>query len=235
MIVSINQPAYLPWLGYFHRIAISDLHVVLDHVQFEKNSFTNRNKVRTKDGWCWLTVPVSTKGQFGNLSISDLMVVNQLPWQAKHWATLRMNYAKSPFFHLYADFFEDIYTQKWDKLNDLLNRINLYILAAFNIETPILYSSRMAVDGNKDELVRNICVATGATTYLSGPFGRDYLRPELFTSSGIDIVYHDYLHPTYAQLYPDFQPYLTVLDLLFNHGPNSRQILMSLQKEVVIE
>ena len=98
MIVSINQPAYLPWLGYFHRIAISDVHVVLDHVQFEKNSYCNRNKIRVGNDACWLTVPVQTKGKFGELPISDLQIAENLSWQRKHWEGLRMNYASAPHF-----------------------------------------------------------------------------------------------------------------------------------------
>ena len=96
MIVSINQPAYLPWLGYFHRIAVSGAHVVLDHVQFEKNSFTNRNKVRTAGGWCWLTVPVRTKGRFGDLAIRSLEIDNSTDWRARHWKTLYQSYKRAP-------------------------------------------------------------------------------------------------------------------------------------------
>lgn len=104
MIVSINQPAYLPWLGYFHRIAVSDAHIVLDRVQFEKNSFTNRNKVRTSEGWCWLTVPVKTASKFGDLCIDEIEVANERQWAAKHWQTLRLNYSKAPFFGQHAAF-----------------------------------------------------------------------------------------------------------------------------------
>ncbi len=105
MIVSINQPAYLPWLGYFHRIAISDAHIVLDHVQLEKNSFTNRNKIRTREGWGWLTVPVQTPGSSAIFPIKEVEIANQKPWAAKHWQTLRLNYSKAPFFDQHAAFF----------------------------------------------------------------------------------------------------------------------------------
>src|SRR5207249_4338568 len=135
MIVSINQPAYLPWLGYFHRIAVSDAHVVLDHVQFEKNSFTNRNKVRTREGWCWLTVPVKTAGKFGALPINEVRIANENLWASKHWATLMLNYSKAPFFNQHAEFFEDIYTRRWEKLADLAREITEYMLNAFGIHT----------------------------------------------------------------------------------------------------
>ena len=137
MIASISQPAYLPWLGYFERIAASDVHVVLDHVQFEKNSFTNRNKVRTSTGWTWLTVPVQTRGRFGNSAIDRLEIDNSGPWSAKHWATLRQNYVRAPYFRAHEPFFELLYARRWDGLADLCREITTYLLEARNVrESP---------------------------------------------------------------------------------------------------
>jgi hypothetical protein len=226
MIVSINQPAYLPWLGYFHRIAVSDLHIVLDHVQFEKNSFTNRNRVRTREDWCWLTVPLKTKGKFGDLPINRLEIVDDSRWDEKHWATLRLNYAKAPYFAQHAPFFEKVYGQRWDSFIDLVWQITRYLLEAFNITTPLLFSSAMKVEGRKDELVLNLCRSVGANVYLSGPLGRNYLREELFQEAGVNVVYHDYHHPTYPQVFPGFEASMCALDLLFNCGPDSREVLM---------
>ena len=98
MIISINQPAYLPWLGYFERIERSDIHIVLDHVQFEKNTFVNRNKIRTKDNVIWLTVPLSTKGKFGKLQINNLEIASQINWQRKHWQTIRTCFSRAKYF-----------------------------------------------------------------------------------------------------------------------------------------
>jgi hypothetical protein len=226
MIVSINQPAYLPWLGYFHRIAVSDAHIVLDHVQFEKNSFTNRNKVRTREGWCWLTVPVKTSGKFGDLSINTLGIAAERPWAAKHWETLRLNYSKAAFFAEHADFFESIYARPWEKLSDLSREITAYLLRAFKIETKIYFTSQMNPSGKKDELVLNLCRELGATVYLSGPLGRNYLREELFRDHAIAVKYDDYHHPAYSQVYSGFEPYMAAIDLLFNAGPASREILL---------
>ena len=178
MIVSINQPAYLPWLGYFHRIAVSDLHIVLDHVQFEKNSFTNRNKLRTPDGWSWLTVPVKTKGKFGDLSIRSLEINNSVKWHTKHWKTICQSYSKTRHFQDHAQFFESIYLREWPRLSDLCACLTGYLLRSLGITTPIFYSSDMDVVGNKDELVLQLCQTFGATTYLSGSVGRDYIREE---------------------------------------------------------
>ncbi len=225
MIVSIHQPAYLPWLGYFARIAMSDLHIVLDHVQFEKNSFINRNQVRTKEGKSWLTVPLKTKGKFGNLPIVDLQVANETPWAKKHRDTLRFNYSKAPFFSEHAPFFEEIYSQTWESFSPLVREMTTYFLKALNIQTPLLFSSQMSAQGSKEELVLNLCKEVHATTYLSGPLGRDYLREESFHEANIKVQYHDYLHPVYPQLHEPFEPHLAIVDLLFNCGSQSRERL----------
>lgn len=234
MIVSINQPAYLPWLGYFHRIAISDAHIVLDHVQLEKNSFTNRNKIRTRESWGWLTVPVQTSGKFGDLPIKEVEIANQKPWAAKHWQTLRLNYSKAPFFDQHAAFFESIYGRRWEKLGELAREITKYLLDEFGIGTKLYFSSQMAVSGKKDELVLDLCRELGATIYLSGPLGRNYLREELFSHEQIAVRYDDYQHPVYPQVYPGFEPYMAAIDLLFNCGPASLELMMKNQERITL-
>lgn len=232
MIVSINQPAYLPWLGYFHRIAVSNVHVVLDHVQFEKNSFTNRNKVRTADGWCWLTVPVRTAGKFGDLPINRIEIDNEKPWGRKHWSTLRLNYARAPYFQDHARFFDDIYQRSWTKLSDLVIEVTRYLLDTFGIQTKLIFSSQLAIAGKKEELLLNLCRELGATEYLSGPLGRNYLRQEVFHSHAISVRYDDYQHPTYPQAYSGFEPFMAAIDLLFNVGPGSLAVITKAQEQV---
>ena len=224
MIVSINQPAYLPWLGYFHRIALSDLHIVLDHVQFEKNSFTNRNKIRTSEGWCWLTVPVSTSGRFG-VSIDALEIASGRPWADKHWNSIRLSYAKAPFFREHAGFFEGLFRREWRMLNPLLRELTAYLLDALGIRTPLRFSSEMKITGAKSDLVLNLCREVGATHYLSGPLGRNYLDEAGFHAAGITLDYHAYSHPEYPQVYGGFEPYMAAIDLLFNCGPRSLEVL----------
>ncbi|MDA8164129.1 MAG: WbqC family protein [Desulfobacteraceae bacterium] len=226
-IVSINQPAYLPWLGHLHRIAASDCHIVLDHVQFEKNSFVNRNKVRTGNGSCWLTVPVKTKGKFGELPIRALEINNEVPWREKHWKTMAQSYGKAPFWQDHRPFFEEVYKQEWRLLADLCRTVTSYLLKAFCIATPLLSSSDMEPHGRKDELVLDLCLKAGAEMYLSGPLGRNYLREEIFAGRGIEVRYQDYIHPEYAQAFKGFEPFMAGIDLLFNHGPESHRILLS--------
>jgi hypothetical protein len=229
VIVSINQPAYLPWLGYFHRIAASDVHVVLDHVQLEKNSFTNRNKVRTATGWCWLTVPVKTKGRFGDLAIRSVEIEGTT-WRRKHWETLKQSYARAPFFDLYAPKIEALYARDWAGLSGLCGEVTRVLLDALAIKTRLLRSSEMDPQGPKDALVLDLCRKAGATTYFSGALGRDYLREELFDEAGIRVVYQDYKHPVYAQAYPGFEPFMAAVDLLFNRGPESLAVLRDGQR-----
>jgi len=233
MIVSINQPAYLPWLGYFHRIAAADAHIVLDHVQFEKNSFINRNKIRTRDGWSWLSVPVKTAGKFRDLPINEVQIANEKKWAAKHWESVRLSYSKALFFSQHAGFFESVYARPWEKLIDLTAEITTYLLAALGIKCRILFSSQLNVAGKKDELVLNLCRELGATVYLSGPLGRDYLREPLFQDAGITVRYDDYRHPEYRQVYPGFEPYMAALDLLFNSGPESLKVILEGQEQVI--
>ena len=227
MIVSINQPAYMPWLGYFDRIQKSDLHIVLDHVQFEKNSVTNRNKVRTREGWSWLTVPVRTKGNFGQLPIDQVEIDTNLFWAKKHWRTIENNYSKSLFFSQYSQSLQDFYNRDWGTLGALLDENRRYLLTGLGIKKNLIRSSELSPQSKKSDLVLELCKKVGATCYLSGPFGRDYLNVHDFEDSGIELRFHDYVHPEYEQVFKGFEPNMSVIDLLMNHGHKSLEILTS--------
>jgi hypothetical protein len=230
MIVSIMQPAYLPWLGYFDRIAKSDLHIVLDDVNLDANSktkFANRNKVRTPTEWSWLTVPLQSKGKHGELFLDAVEISADAPWRQKHLGALKSNYARARHFSAHRAFFEEIYGREWKRLIDLTTVTTDYLRSAFELNCPIQRSSAMGVEGEKDALILNLCRAVGATTYISGPFGRDYLDAAAFATAGIELVFHDYPHPTYAQAFTGFEPFMSAVDLLFNHGPASRGQLCS--------
>ena len=233
-ILSIIQPAYLPWLGYFDRIYKSDIHIVLDHVSMDKSSstkFTNRNKVRTSNGWLWLTVPIATKGGLGDLGINELGITKNTKWNKKHWNTIQGAYSKTPFFNQHSEFFEAIYSKEWDKLEPLLDEITNYLLDALSINTKTIRSSELDPKESKSELILELCRKAGATTYLSGPFGRDYLDLIQFQEHGIDLQFQDYQHPTYKQINGDFLPYMSTIDLLFNEGSKSLDILTGGKKK----
>lgn len=227
MIVSINQPAYLPWLGYFDRVANSDLHIVLDNVQFEKNSVTNRNRVRTASGWSWLSVPVLTKGRFGELVFDRIEIDHTSKWAKKHFMALQTNYSRSAYYSRYSDYFHEFYQQDWIYLTPMLQESTRYLLQELGIQTQQLKSSELSPQSKKADLILELCIKVGATTYLSGPFGRDYLNEGAFEKAGIELKYHDYAHPTYDQCFDGYEPYMSVVDLLFNHGEKSLEILRS--------
>ena len=215
----------MPWLGYFDRIQKSDLHIVLDHVQFEKNSVANRNKVRTPEGWTWLTVPIRTKGRFGQLQIDKVEINQNLFWAKKHWRTIENNYSKASCFSKYSSELQDFYNRDWKTLGQLLDENRRYLLSELGIKKDIISSAELSPKKTKSELILELCKKVGATSYLSGPFGRDYLKVHEFNNAGIDLIFHDYAHPEYSQTYKGFEPNMSVLDLILNHGPESMEIL----------
>jgi hypothetical protein len=227
MIVSIMQPAYLPWLGYFDRIAQSDVHIVLNTVPLDRSSktrFTNRNKILTQHGPVWLTVPVKTAG-LGHPPINSLEVGAGDRWAEKHWRTVLHAYSSAPHFSEHRAPFEAYFDTPWARLDGLLREGRNYLLRELGIRTTIVESSELQPAGQKSELILNLCRQVGARRYLSGPFGRDYLDAPAFERAGVAIEYHDYVHPEYSQVQPGFEPYMSVIDLLFNHGPQSLAIL----------
>lgn len=231
MIVSIHQPNFLPWLGYFHKISESDIHVVLDNVQFEKNSFINRNRIKTSSGWIWLTVPVLTKGRFGE-PINNILIDSKKTWQEKMWKSIWLNYSRSPFFKEYFEGLSNIFKSRWEKLADLNAAFLFFLLEALKIDRKLVKASELKIEEKKSDLVLAICERLGATVYFSGALGRGYLSEEKFRDRGIRIVYQDYHHPVYPQLFGDFISHLSVIDLLFNTGGESLSILKKGQQEI---
>ena len=227
MIVSISQPAYLPWIGYFDRIFKSDIHIVLDDVMLERSSktrFTNRNKIKTHQKSLWLTVPVATKG-LGQPIINKVMIDNESKWQNKHFQTLIGSYNKSVYFNEHRLWFQDLYKQKWKLLFPLLEYSTNYLLNILGIKSTLIKSSEIKVGGKKSDYILNLCKDAGATIYLSGPFGRDYLDLNKFENENIEVHFHDYQHPIYTQLFNNFIPYMSIVDLIYNEGSNSLKIL----------
>jgi hypothetical protein len=228
MIVSIMQPAYLPWLGFFDRIAASDVLILLDHVLIDRNSktkFANRNRIRTPDGWTWLTVPIRSKGRHGELLLNEIEVNNETDWRAKHWRAIEMNYRRAPHFADYAAPFQVMFEAEWTRLAALNAAGQKIFTEALGIGTRTMLSSEMDCRETKDRLIVELCEKAGATAYISGPFGRDYLKPADFRAAGVELLFHDYDHPEYKQCFEGFEPYMSAIDLLFNHGPAALQIL----------
>lgn len=225
MNVSIHQPQYLPWLSYFLKIEESDLFIVLDTVEFQKNGLQNRNQVKTAQGAQWLTVPV--RQRLGQI-IRNVKIDNNSDWRRKHWQTIQQCYRKAPHFGAYEKHLEDLYAREWGTLNDLNVELMTLMLCWMNIRTPIVRSSHMKATGAASDLVLNLCLEVGATHYLSGMGGNNYLRPESFEKAGVEIVYRPVLLPdAYPQTFPQagFINCLSALDIVLNCGDSWRRYL----------
>lgn len=229
MIVSGHQPQYLPYLGYFHKIFKCDIFMLVDHVQYKKKEWQNRNRIRTPTGWMLLSVPVLTRGKFYQ-SIKQVRINNNTRWKDKHWKAIRINYVKAPYFKKYIGFFDDLYSREWEHLSVLNETIINFIIAELGIKVKILKSSDYNFKGEKTSLLIEICRKTNCDTYLSGSGGKDYVNEEEFKIYNLRHMYDEYDCPHYHQQHmkneKDFVPNLSIIDLLFNHGGSSLSILM---------
>jgi len=224
-IVGILQPSYLPWLGYFEQIHHADVFVLYDDVQFEKGSWRNRNRIKTPNGPLWLTVPVLTKGR-DFPPINEVLLNNAEPWARKHQRSLEQYYSKAPFFRDYAPALFEVLTQPWTGLADLNIALIRHLCGALGIATPLLLASELGVSGSGAQRLMDILDKLGGgAVFYEGSAGRNYIDETQFAARGQQVRYQDYEHPVYAQLHGDFIPYLSVVDLLFNHGPDSLHIL----------
>jgi len=225
-IVAIHQPNYLPWLGFFHKMSAADIFVFLDTVQFSKNSFQNRNKIRTSQGWQWLTVPILAKGRTGQLT-KDVRANLRVNWQEKHWHSIQQNYGRASYFRVHRGFLEDAYLgNEWQLLVDVSMHFIKYMAHSLGITCETIRSSSLGVTGTGTDHLLDICLAVGGDVYLSGPSGSAYLDLERFSQAGVGVRFHAYHHPSYAQCFEPFLPQMCAIDLLLNHGSSSGRVLI---------
>jgi hypothetical protein len=226
MLVAIHQPHYLPWLGYLHRMARADLFVVLDHVQFERGNYQNRTRVRVNGAARWLTVPLVYGSQ--KERIDEKRIDNNVEWSRVHFETLRRVYGGAGHFRSCASALAAIYRARWERLVDLNDALLALLRDAFGIVTPLVRSSQLGVTGAKSELVLNICQAVGASALLVGlGASRAYLDRAAFAAAGIALEFQRFEHPAYPQRgAAAFSAGLSAVDLLFNCGPASRELLL---------
>jgi hypothetical protein len=225
-IITIHQPETYPWLGFFNKMMLADIYIILDNVQFRKNYFQNRNQFLTKQGAIYITVPVDFKS---NKIIKDIKIKYNEKWQKKHLKTIKQNYSNSKYFYTHIDFFEELYNTNFELLIDFNIKIIEYIREVLNIKVPIIRASDMDIMGSSTELLLDICKKKEADIYLSGRDGRNYLDINLFKKENIKIVYHDFTHPEYKQFNSKkFIPYMNIFDLLFNYSEReSKEIIVS--------
>ena len=228
MKVAIHQPHYLPWLGYVAKWDAADHFIFLDTVQYEKNGWQNRNRIKTRDGPRWLTVPVS-HAPLGT-PIRDVRVDGAQPWPARHLRAIEHAYAKAPHFGRYHDALRAFYARPWDRLAPLAAASAEWLARALGVEAPIALASDLAVEppgteGDPTARLVALCRAVGADTYLAGKDGAAYMDVAQFRAAGIAVEAQRYAHPVYAQLHGEFVPLLSALDLLLMHGDDALAIL----------
>lgn len=218
--VAVLQSNYLPWKGYFDIIHDVDLFVFYDDVQYTKNDWRNRNRIKSQAGADWITIPA---GSDGHRLICEVDLPNDA-WQAKHWRTLTQNYSRAPHFARYAPYFEDVYLgRRWDNLSQLNQTLVREIACEFlGISTEFADSRSFALTGRKQDRLLDLVVACEADAYVSGPSAQAYIDPACFAAKGIELIWKDYTgYPEYAQRHPPFEHGVSILDLLFNVGPQA--------------
>jgi hypothetical protein len=231
MVIGILQPGYLPWLGFFEQMYKSDVFVIYDDVQYDKEGWRNRNRIKSSNGIQWLTVPVMFKLSEAPL-ITEVKIDNKGNWRKKHLASIRQNYAKAPFFKDYIGLFEEAYAREWDYLIDLDLFFIRELARCLGMGDKVIHrSSILNPQGGKIERLINLCKHFGADTFYEGKSGQNYIDDTDFLTHGINVKYQDFQHPVYRQLYGEFVPYLSVIDLLFNHGSEGLSILIGQAKQ----
>ena len=223
--VAIMQPTYLPWLGYFGLMKSVDLFILLDSVQFTRRSWQQRNQIKSAKDSIWLTVPVLSKGKRDQL-ISEVEIDQSRDFPQGHQRALELNYKKAPHFDAYMPQLQNLLGADNRYLSNLNIDLINYLRDALGITTPMRRASEFEAVGTKADLLASLCEQVGATEYISPPGSKDYLdQSDAFAKLGIPLRYFNFMHPEYPQRFGDFLPYMSVVDLLFNCGSESMQVI----------
>jgi hypothetical protein len=218
--VVILQPSYIPWRGYFDQIRRADLFIFYDDVQYDKHGWRNRNQIKTAQGKQWLTIPVHSKGVTEGIPIKDVRIDWSKPWAKNHRKALTISYSKAPCFKTYLPLLESFYDRRDVYLADFTIETTIQLTRELgNSSTRFMRSSELAgIDGVKTDRLIQILKQVGATHYISGPSARDYIEQPKFDEAGITLEYMEYQYAEYPQLHPPYDPYVSVLDLMFMLG-----------------
>ena len=225
-----HQPEFLPWLGNISKAAMGDVYFILDSVQYCKELFQNRNKIRIKNGngWQWLTIPISNPNN-KLMQWTDVRIDNKQNWKSKHLKSIQLSYGKAPYFKEIYPEIELIYNSfEGDKLMDFLMEFIKYSHKKFKLEVPIYRTSELikngyVIESHKSELVLSMCKVVEAKAFIFGALGRDYIEKEKFTD--VEYGFQKYIHPVYRQIQGPFMPNMCFLDILFNYGVESVDML----------
>lgn len=215
MIVSIHQPDYISYIGYFYKISQSDIYVFLDDAQFSNDNMHHWNRVKTPQGECRMKIPVEYK--FGD-HINQVRTKDELKWKKKHLKTLEMNYLRANAFQEIFPQFKELLLTHYDNLADMNIEINKWICSGFGLKPKFYRTSEMHINTAKEDRVIDICLAVGGKRYISGNGARAYQVDEHFSDRGVTLQYTNY-HPfEYKQLWKEFIPNMSILDYLLNYG-----------------
>ncbi len=225
--LAILQSNYIPWKGYFDLINLVDEFILLDDMQYTRRDWRNRNKIKTPAGLSWLTIPVKVKNNYFQ-KIKDT-VISDPQWNRRHWQSIVHNYARAKYFPTYRALFEDLYlTSDERSLSQINHRFLVAICEILGIKTRLSWSMDYQLAEGKTERLVDLCKQAGATEYISGPSAKDYIDEELFRREGIALRYMDYSdYPLYEQLFPPFEHAVSVIDLIFNVGPEASRYMKS--------
>lgn len=225
MNVVILQPSYIPWRGYFHQISKADLFVFYDDVQYDKHGWRNRNQIKTAQGKQWLTIPVHSAGVTQGVAIKDVKIDWSKPWAKNHLKALIISYSKAPYFKKYLPLLESFYERRDECIAGFTIETTIALARELGIyHTRFMRSSELSgIEQQKTDRLIQILKQVGATHYISGPSAQDYIEPEKFLDAHISLEYVRYDYSEYPQLYPPYDSYVSVLDLLFMTGSQAIQ------------
>lgn len=231
---AIVQSSYIPWKGYFDLIDSVDAFVLLDDVQYTRRDWRNRNRIKTAAGTRWLTIPVQTRGRYTQRI--DETRIAEPGWRRSHWSAIEQAYRHAPHFAQVAEAIEPLYATLDGELLSEVNAAFLRRLCELlGIDTPISWSTDYDAGGERSRRLLDICLATGATEYVSGPRARDYLDVELFERAGVGVTWFQYGgYPEYDQPHGPFEHDVSVLDLLFCEGDRSRRCMTPTARRATI-
>lgn len=222
MRIAIHQPNYLPWLGYFYKMAKSDIFVLLDNVQYEKNGYTNRCQIKTSQCQSWLTLPI--KRRFPQM-VNQAELVNYTQEKVRHLKTISLNYQRAKYFDYLFPELKTILGQDWQYLSNLNIKLIKFLKEKIGIKTKIKIASDYNISDKSTDLLISLCKKFNADAYLSGKGGQKYQDEKKFKQANIKLEITDFVHCQYSQLWDKFIPGLSIIDLLFNYGPKGYEFL----------
>lgn len=237
MKITIHQPNFLPYPGFFTKVYYADVLVIGDHVQFSHKGFINRNKIKTQHGEKWLTVPIIRNfPQPINKVLINNSLINNRTWKNIHLETLKANYSKAKYYNNYINLIKDIYAQEWEYLSKFNIALLMKIFKVLGLEKDIVFTSDLDIKGENTDLIIEICKRLGADTYISGIGGKNYMNEDLFRKNSIKLFYSKFTSPVYEQQFNSlgFIPNLSIIDMLFNVGDSSLHLITENNKLIEV-